>query len=354
LLTTSTHRAPEDILGALEFAPNPMYLLSVGHRQEIRFVGANSAYARATGVTSGAIANKRPDEILPSRIADAALANFRECCTRGSNYTFQENLGFPAGRCWWLTTLAPISDAERIHTIVGSSVDISAMKDNAAIKSLEYHCLSRRVDDLRLVAANAAEDARGPLNNILSLSRMLKCERVSTEEAGSIAALMEDTAARSLKKLEHQTRDAVTSTVAYGDRTDFGQLCREFATLVDPQAKMKIRYPDRVFDVDEATARLFLNSIADQAAMRDATFLNINITPSPIDSKTLRLVFEFDTLPGSRVNLVQLGTLCQIHGIKIRHVIHDATHRVEFLLPFAGRRVKTIAVQGTERIRVSA
>ena len=131
-MTTSTHRAPEDILGALEHTANPMFILSVSPSQDFRFVGANAAHAQATGLASGAITAKRPDEVFPPRIADAALENYRECCARGSKYSFEENLDLPAGDAWWLTTLAPISGEDGIHTIVGSSVDISEMKEEAA------------------------------------------------------------------------------------------------------------------------------------------------------------------------------------------------------------------------------
>ena len=354
MLTTSTHRAPEDILGALEFAPNPMYLLSVGLRQEIRFVGANPAYARATGLSSGAIANKRPDEVLPPRVAEAALENIRRCRKRGAEYTFEEKLDLPAGRCWWLTSLAPISGANGAYYIVGSSVDISALKDAVTNKSLEYQRLRRRANHWHDVAANAAEDARGPLNNILSLSRMLKCEQDKPEDTGSIATLLEDTAARSLQKLDYQTKGAVAATNTQRECADFGQLCREFAALADPQAHLKIDYPDCVFEVDEAIVRLLLSSLADQAAIHAATFININILPSPIDADTLRLILDFDTLPESRVHLMQLGTICQAHGVKIRHVIHDGIHRVEFLLPIAGPGVNTFVVRGSERFLASA
>ncbi len=354
MLTTSTLRAPEDILGALEFAPNPMYILSVRHPQDIRFLGANPAYAHATGLISGAIANKRPNEILPPRVADMALENIRACCTRGSNYTFEEILDLLSRRCWWLTSLAPISDANGIHTIVGSSVDISALKHAVANKSLEYQRLQRRANHWHDFVANAAEDARGPPSNILSLSRMLKYQQDPTEETGSIATLLEDTAARSLQQLNHQTKGVAVETTEREDSADFGQLCREFAAIADPQAKLEIVYPDCMYEVNEAIVRLLLNSLADQAAMHAATFIKINILPSPIEADTLRLILDFDTRPGSRVHLVHLGTICQAHGVKIRHVIHNEVHRVEFLLPIARPKANTIVARGSERNLASA
>jgi hypothetical protein len=353
-MTTSTHRAPEDILGALEHASNPMFLLSVGPKQEFRFVGANAAHSQATGLTSSRITAKRPDEVFPRRIADIALANYRECCARGSKYTIDENLDSPAGRVWWLTTIAPIFGANGIHAIVGSSTDITALKERAANKSLEYQRLRTRADRWNLVAANAAENARGPLNNILNLSRMLQGETKSPEDTDTIAALLEDTAARSLQKLDNEANEIAAKTFSRTESVDFGQLCREFAAQTDPQANLEITFSDRMHEVDEAITRLLMSSLADQASMHAATFVRIKILPSPIDVGISRLIFDFDALPKARVNLARLGTICRLHGVNIRHVSHNSIHRVEFLLPITRHNGNIFAERGTERLRVSA
>ncbi|MGI9388649.1 MAG: PAS domain-containing protein [Boseongicola sp.] len=354
MLTTSTHRAPEDILGALEFTPNPMFILSVEDQQEFRFLGANAAYSQVTGLAVSEIADKRPDEVLPPRAANVALVNYRACCASGSKYTFHENLDLPDGRRWWLTTLAPISDNNGIHTIVGSSVDISSLKDAFAIQSLAYQRLHRRADQWHVVAANAVQDARGPLNNILSLSRMLKREPDSAKEIGSIASLLEETAARSLQKIDQRATNADAIANKEPECVDFGQLCREFATLADPQARLKINFPECVLEVDEAMLRLFLNTIVDQVAKHTATFINLKLLPSQIDRSTRRLILEFDAPPGSRINMMQLDAICQVHVTNIRHVIHNAIHRIEFHLPVASYNAESIAARGTKRIQAIA
>ncbi|MGI9391425.1 MAG: PAS domain-containing protein [Boseongicola sp.] len=354
MLDTSTHRAPEDILGALEFAPNPIFILSVENRLEFRFLGANTAYAQVTGLAKSEIADKRPDEVLPPRAADIALANYRACYTRGSKHTFQENLDLPAGRCWWLTTLAPISDNNGIHTIVGWSVDISTLKDAFAIPSLAQkrpHCHS---DHWHVVAANAIEDARGPLNNILCLSRMLKREQDSAQETRSIASLLEKTAAQSLQEIDQRVKNFFGLSKEQTERVDFGQLGREFAALADPQARLSISFPDCVYEVDGHFVRFLLNAFVDQVAKHTATFFNLKLLPSPIDYSTRRLILEFDTRLGPRMPLAQISMKCQLRGIKVRHVINKAIHRLEFHFPIVGQDSDLFASRGAEPIQAIA
>ena len=354
MLTTATQRAPEDFLGALDLAPHPMFVLSVGPRLDFRFAMSNAAHALATGLCRDNLIGKRPDEVLPARIADTALENYRECCVRGAKFTFQENLDLPTGRCWWQTTLVPVFGAGEIHSIVGSSVDISSLKEEAAIISLEYQRFRARADRWRDVVTNAIEKARGPLNNILSLSRMLQFEKETPEETDTIATLLEDTAARSIRGLDDKAMGMFPAILERRKGVDFGQLCREFAAFADPNGALDITIGDHVIQAESAIVRLLVHALADQAAEHAATFVHISVMPSPIDATILRLIFELDTHSGSRMNLAQLGTMCQMHGVQLRHVIHGAVHRVEFLLPNAGRDSPTIIEPRPVQLRSSA
>lgn len=331
-----------------------MFLLSVGPGQDIRFAGSNAAHAHATGLKRDTLIGKRPDQVLPARIAETALENYRECCLRGDKFTFQENLELPTGRCWWLTSLIPMADVRGVHTIIGSSVDISSLKEEVAVISLEYQRFRTRADRWNDVVANAVEKARGPLNNIISLSRMLQIESETPEEKETIATLLEDTAARSLEGLDDQATHISPANLERQKRFDFGQICREFAAFADPQGALDITFSDHFIEAESAAIRLLVHALADQVSGLAATFVHINVSPSPIDPDTLRLIFEFDRLARTRVNLARLGTMCQVLGVKVRHVIHGEIHRIEFHLPNARCETRKIVPQLSERLQSSA
>ena len=331
-----------------------MFVLSVGPRLDLRFAMSNAAHALATGLCRDNLIGKRPDEVLPARIADTALANYRECCERGANFTFQENLDLPTGRCWWLTTLVPVFGAGEIHSIVGSSVDISSLKEEAAIISLEYQRFRARADRWRDVVTNAIEKARGPLNNILSLSRMLHIEKETPEQTDTIATLLEDTAERSIRGLDDQAMGMFPAILERRKSLDFGELCGEFAAFADPNGVLDITIADHVIAAESAIVRLMVHALADQAAAHAATFVQISVLPSPIDATTLRLIFEFDTQPQSDMNLARIGTMCQMHGVQLRHAIHGTVHRVEFLVPNARCDAPAIVPQRSGQLRFSA
>ncbi len=173
-------------------------------------------------------------------------------------------------------------------------------------------------------------------------------------ETEAIATLLEDTAARSLQRLDDQAMGTFPSIGERGNRFDFGTLCQEFATLADPEHRLNITYPDRAILADHESARLCVHGLADQAAAHAATFIRICVVPSPVETEVLRLIFEFDVRSPAGVDLARLGTMCQMHGIQFRHVIHAEFHRVELLLPNARCEASNIIAPEPAKLRFSA
>jgi len=93
-------------------------------------IGHNPYHAQTIGISSAAVQGKSLTELLPPETAEAVIANYQRCIAAGTSITYEELLAFLGPPSWWLTSLTPIrDDTGRIHQIIGTTTDISHLKE---------------------------------------------------------------------------------------------------------------------------------------------------------------------------------------------------------------------------------
>lgn len=97
--------------------------------EDFVYVGNNPRHEETTGLTAERLRGARPRDILPPGMAETVASNYRRCVAERQTIRYEEELDLPAGRCYWMTSLAPVFDDEgRVEMIVGLSVDVTEQK----------------------------------------------------------------------------------------------------------------------------------------------------------------------------------------------------------------------------------
>jgi PAS domain S-box-containing protein len=93
---------------------------------EFYYRGFNPAAIQLTGIED--VVDKTPSQILDSTTARAVRQQYRQCIAAKTTITYEECLQFQGEDSWWLTTLNPIIESERVIRLIGTSLNISDRK----------------------------------------------------------------------------------------------------------------------------------------------------------------------------------------------------------------------------------
>lgn len=319
MLTIHPRPSMDHLLSSMEIAANPMFLLSVDEHEVMRFAGLNSAHEAATGLSGAAIKGKTPHEILPPRTADTVLANYTECLKRKRRFHYEECLELANGRRWWETTLRPISDGTEIFAILGSAFDITARRTEITELRSSMDSQGQEGETGGASVRLGSELARGPLNNILNMGRML--EGASDKQA--VADLIVHTAASAISEIDKATadlnsRERATEHVV----VDLGHLCRDMLALADPASVLDIEYPDIRLSCAQKPLQVMLQAVIDEVARFTAQRLAIRVQPGGPQGDGVHIVVEYDGLTQANPDIARLATMA-------RHFGHDIKARSE-------------------------
>ncbi len=109
-----------------------VFVVDVLTEGDFRFVEANPAYERMTGLATAALKGRCVRELVPAIPAELAAgfsANFRRAVRIADALEFEEPFVARGDIRWWFTRLTPVRDgAGRVIRLVGRSIDITERK----------------------------------------------------------------------------------------------------------------------------------------------------------------------------------------------------------------------------------
>ncbi len=106
-----------------------VFYIELGKDNRYRFISANAAFCRVTGLPKEAVVGKYVDEVIPEPSLSLVLGKYRQAIEEKSIVRWEETTDYPTGRLTGEVSVAPVFDAEGNCThLVGSVHDITGRK----------------------------------------------------------------------------------------------------------------------------------------------------------------------------------------------------------------------------------
>jgi PAS domain S-box-containing protein len=94
-----------------------------------RYKGNNPLHEELTGIGNEEIVGKKPQDLLPPRIAATVISNYDACIRDDRSIEYEECLPLMGKESWWETVLNPVQDDNgHIYRIIGTSTNITERK----------------------------------------------------------------------------------------------------------------------------------------------------------------------------------------------------------------------------------
>ena len=267
----------------------PMFAVRILSHEplDVAFSASNDALNAAAGLPPGALVGRRPTEALAPRVAASVIENYRRCLVGREAITFEEAFEGLAGERWFQTTLTPWVGANGgVEAIVGTPVDITDWKARAAGDARRISQLTRLSDEVRTFASMAAHDVRGPLGTIESLVEIIADGFVDLD--GAKLPLIEacgETARTARSQMDELLRHANALGLHETPATEFDldRACRDIATLIDPEARVEMDWPEACLETDAVALQLILRNLMSNAVRycRDAVTVAMEADGAP-------------------------------------------------------------------------
>ena len=201
-----------------------IFVVDVLEDGDFRYVALNPTHERWIGIRSDELRGKKPEDILSPIDAAKVRKHYAECVHFGQTISYEQCLQFQGVPTWWSTTLTPLRDANRIYRLIGTSSNITPVKQAEQGVGLQ-------VERERLLEAIAGRIHQSvELETILhqttiELRQFLNCDRVLIyrfKADGSGVIIAESTVAASDPLLRKKITDPCFSGK---DREDYEQDC---------------------------------------------------------------------------------------------------------------------------------
>ncbi|MFW6238828.1 MAG: HD domain-containing phosphohydrolase, partial [Halanaerobiales bacterium] len=106
---------------------------------EFKYRRFNKSHEKLTGLETADARGKTPQKLLPEKVAEGVISNYRECVERKETINYREKLSLPDTTRYWDTTLSPVFEDGKVVQLVGNSRDITEqIKTEKEIKQKSY------------------------------------------------------------------------------------------------------------------------------------------------------------------------------------------------------------------------
>lgn len=275
----------------------PVFLVDVDADGGFVYRGLNACHTAASGLENSALKGRNVYDVLPKRFADTVSANYAKCVDGRAAYRYEEVLSFEIGETWWLTTLSPVFEGEKVVGIIGFAENITEYKKKQ-FESLESAVEMKRLsEDISLFTALAAHDLRGPLRQIRLIAELTEDGFVDYGDGKvEMLSMIRNVTARALTKVDEVLQHAQAYTGEPDDHSqiDLGHLCADLIAILDPLSRFEVSYPQKLIKAEAVTLQVVLRNILENALKHASSKVAIDLEAAPDNSDLLKISVSDD------------------------------------------------------------
>ncbi|MDO7853677.1 sensor histidine kinase [Hymenobacter convexus] len=150
------------------------FVLSVEDDGRYRFIFANKAFEKATGVPVEMVVGKLVDEVIPEPSLSLVLTKYQEAVATRMRVAWLETSDYPTGRVTGEVSVMPVCDAaDRCYQLVGVVHDLTKEKQAEQQQLLLTERLMQQNSDLQQFTYIVSHNLRAPLANALGFTDLL-------------------------------------------------------------------------------------------------------------------------------------------------------------------------------------
>ncbi len=259
-----------------------------------RFEHFNPPMIEATGLSAGVTL----EELLPPRMAASVLKNYQQAVATNGSISYLEDIPTPSGKAAWNTTIRAVRAPDgTVFAIIGSSSDITAIRQRELRDAAQIARLKRTADEVRVFSSMAAHDVRSPLATIDSLVELIledfhDADDGKRELIEQISVVTQSARAHMTELLQHcATFEELAPTASI---VDLEHLCRDLAAMTDPNEEIEITHPEATVLCDRVALHLVLRNLLTNAGKHCHHRISIDIQNTPGEPDFLRFLVSDD------------------------------------------------------------
>ncbi|MEM9116793.1 MAG: PAS domain S-box protein [Cyanobacteria bacterium P01_F01_bin.56] len=116
-----------------------IFIVDVLGDRQFRYAGSNATHERMSGLSREAMLATTPETVLSPEVAAAVIEHYQQCVDQGQRINYEQQLVINDRAMWWITSLTPMWDDNRIFRLIGTSLDISDRKTAEEILRRQFH-----------------------------------------------------------------------------------------------------------------------------------------------------------------------------------------------------------------------
>lgn len=255
-------------LELLDSIGNPVFVLDLDPARWLTYIAWNRAAVERSGFTKQHVLGKTALEVYPGRLGRAAYEQHQTVAQSGIASSYEIALPLFAEERFVKTTLSPLRNAEgKIYRLVGSAIDLSSERQQQQIQIMAAAEVKALTTEMEQFVTMAAHDLRTPMLNVQEIAFML---RDGFEDHGDgkleLIEMLENVSIKATSLISDVLSYARTASVEVRSvEFDFGQLCSNIFTVLDPQEEHHFSSKAVRLACDDVALQIILRNLIDNA-----------------------------------------------------------------------------------------
>lgn len=276
---------PSSAIRMLDHIAGPIFVLDIDTKGEPVYAAFNSYALLNAGFVLEDILGLTAVEVYPGSMGRIAYARHKRVAETGISMTYELELPLMGRKRNVRTTLSPQKDETgRVIRLYGTSIDITAEQTAREVQV----SLDTLTSEMEQFITMAAHDLRTPMRNVAALAEMLRDDFNDMGDGKlEIIDMMSDLAEKSMELISDVlTHARATSTKQDQCLFEFGTLCQNIYSVLDPQGLHKMSCSDVPLLGDQTAMQIVLRNLMDNVLKhggRERMHLKCLVRPRGID-----------------------------------------------------------------------